>query len=168
MAEIQRTLAAAVRIEELSRLVSTICGVDCAYSSDDSWVCAAAILLLCDGHGVAHPRGCGLACFIGLWLNAPTIGVAKRCLHGEFEEPGKKRGDRSPLMAPTQSGSGDRLIGAALRSRTGCRSLFVSPGHRISHEQAGEWVLRTSMRARLPEPLRLAHEEARRMARESG
>ena len=33
-------------------------------------------VLFVNGHGVAHPRGCGLASCVGLELNVPTVGVA--------------------------------------------------------------------------------------------
>ena len=39
-------------------------------------------ILLIDGHGILHPRRCGLACYIGLVLNKPTIGVGKRLVCG--------------------------------------------------------------------------------------
>ncbi|NJE26826.1 endonuclease V [Thermococcus sp. MV5] len=39
-------------------------------------------VLLVEGHGKAHPREYGLASHIGLLLRKPTIGVAKKPLHG--------------------------------------------------------------------------------------
>ena len=34
-------------------------------------------MLMFDGQGIAHPRGIGIASQMGLWLERPTIGVAK-------------------------------------------------------------------------------------------
>lgn len=31
-------------------------------------------VVLVDGNGVLHPRGCGLACYLGLVTHTPTIG----------------------------------------------------------------------------------------------
>jgi deoxyribonuclease V len=45
-------------------------------------------LLMFDGQGIAHPRGIGIASLIGLWLNLPTIGVAKSRLYSRHEAPG--------------------------------------------------------------------------------
>jgi deoxyribonuclease V len=43
-------------------------------------------LLLIDGHGVLHPRKCGLASYIGVLIDKPTIGVAKSILCGSIME----------------------------------------------------------------------------------
>ena len=45
-------------------------------------------MIMIDGHGLAHPRGFGLACHVGVLLDIPAMGVAKKCLYGTFSEPG--------------------------------------------------------------------------------
>lgn len=107
-------------------------------------------LLLCDGQGIAHPRRLGIATHLGLVTGLPSIGVGKSRLTGQYQEPGLEKGMQSPLMA------GQERIGTVLRSRTGVRPLFVSPGHLVSHEDAVAWVLRCLTRYRLPEPIRTA------------
>lgn len=108
-------------------------------------------LLVVDGQGIAHPRRLGLASHLGLLLDRPTIGCAKSRLCGNFEEPGKKRGDYSLLT------DADEVIGVVLRTRDNVKPLFVSPGHRIDLEEASKWILRLCRGYRLPEPIRLAH-----------
>lgn len=113
-------------------------------------------LLLCDGQGIAHPRRLGIASHLGVWLGIPSIGVGKSRLVGEAAEPARERGARTPL-----SHQGERL-GWLLRSRTGVRPLYVSPGHGISIDTAADWVLRTAVRYRLPEPVHAADRLASR------
>lgn len=107
-------------------------------------------LVLCDGQGYAHPRRLGLACHLGLWLGVPTVGVAKSRLIGEYQEPGVEKGDQTALMD-----KGER-VGTVLRTRTGVKPLFVSPGHLISLQTAVDYVLRSTTRYRLPETTRQA------------
>jgi deoxyribonuclease V len=109
-------------------------------------------VVLCDGHGIAHPRRLGLACHLGLWLELPTIGCAKSRLCGTYDEPGPERGDRSPLVDRGE------VVGAVVRSRSRVSPLFVSPGHRCDLESAVAVTLATSVKYRLPVPARLAHE----------
>ena len=111
-------------------------------------------LLLCDGQGFAHPRRFGLACHLGWLLDVPCIGVAKSRLIGSFAEPGRARGAWSPLL------DRDETIGAALRTRTGVKPLFVSIGHRVGLASAIRLTLACADRYRLPEPARLAHQLA--------
>ena len=49
-------------------------------------------LLLCDGHGLAHPRRFGLASHLGVLADLPTIGVAKSLLVGTHDELSPERG----------------------------------------------------------------------------
>ncbi|UCF96573.1 MAG: deoxyribonuclease V [Spirochaetaceae bacterium] len=111
-------------------------------------------LLICDGHGVAHPRRFGLASHVGVLTGVPTIGCAKRRLCGSFVEPDAKRGSRSPL---TDRGE---IIGTVLRTRNGVRPVFVSVGHLIDLPTAERIVLACALRHRIPEPLRIAHRRA--------
>jgi deoxyribonuclease V len=118
-------------------------------------------VILCDGQGIAHPRRIGIASHLGVLLDVPTFGCAKSKLCGDFEEPGRERGSRTPLVHRGET------IGWALRTRTGVAPVFVSAGHLCRHEDAVELVLTTASRYRLPDPQREAHRfanECRRAA----
>ena len=108
-------------------------------------------LLLCDGQGTAHPRRFGIACHLGVWLDLPTIGVAKKRLVGRHEDVGNDKGSAVPLLDKGE------CIGTVVRSRAGVNPLYVSAGHRISQATAVEWVMACLTRYRLPEPTRQAH-----------
>lgn len=108
-------------------------------------------VLLFDAQGLAHPRRLGLASHIGVLLDHPSVGCAKSCLCGAHQEPSRERGARELLR------DGDEVIGAALRTRTGVRPMYVSVGHRMDLETAIELVLACGKGYRLPEPTRLAH-----------
>jgi deoxyribonuclease V len=107
--------------------------------------------LVCDGHGIAHPRRCGLACHLGLLVDVPTIGFAKSLLVGTCAEPGRARGSLSEV---TDAGE---CIGMAVRTRDGTAPVYVSVGHRISLTTAVRTVLACAPRFRIPEPVRQAH-----------
>src|SRR4051794_26864550 len=53
---------------------------------------AAPDLVVCDGHGIAHPRRFGIACHFGVLSDLPTIGVAKQPYIGSYLTPGIRRG----------------------------------------------------------------------------
>ena len=114
-------------------------------------------VLLADGQGLAHPRGLGIASHLGLLLDIPTIGVAKSKLVGEGDEPEKRAGAASPLILRGQA------VGWILRTRTGIRPLFVSPGHRVSLMDCKEITLGCVRKYRVPEPLRRADQISRRL-----
>jgi deoxyribonuclease V len=112
-------------------------------------------LLMFDGQGIAHPRGMGIASLMGLWLERPTIGVAKSRLYGKHDEVGAARGDRAELL--DRQGN---VIGTVLRTRERTNPLYISPGHRIDVQHATEFVLACLTGYRLPEPTRWAHKIA--------
>lgn len=113
-------------------------------------------LVLCDGQGLAHPRGFGLACHLGLLLDLPTLGCAKSHYVGEYEEPGLEAGSWSPLLF------GGREIGSVVRTRRRVRPIWVSPGYRVTVQDATRLAITMTRRYRVPEPTRLAHQAAAR------
>jgi deoxyribonuclease V len=96
-------------------------------------------LLLVDGHGMLHPRKCGLACYVGVTLDKPTIGVAKSQLCGTVRDDG--------FIILEHDG---QILGYTISKR-----LYVSIGHRISLGTAVA-IVKEMSKSGTPEPLRLA------------
>jgi deoxyribonuclease V len=116
-------------------------------------------LIFADGQGLAHPRGFGLACHLGLLTGKPTIGCAKSRLLGEHEEPGPEVGDWEPLLHE------GKVVGAVLRTRRGVKPLYVSVGYMVDIAMCVRMVLDCLRGVRLPEPQRRAHQAAERLKR---
>ncbi|MDR7279177.1 endonuclease V [Catenuloplanes atrovinosus] len=112
-------------------------------------------LLVCDGHGLAHPRRFGLACHLGVLTGLPALGVGKTHLTGDWTMPGERRGDASPITLDGVT------VGAVLRTQDRVRPVFVSPGHRCSVAGATAQVLALAPRFRLPETTRAADHACR-------
>ena len=100
---------------------------------------------LVDGHGLAHPRRFGLACFVGVALNKPTIGVAKSLLYGRLQgsQVLDKEGAQIAQTLPLP-GSG--------------KTIYVSVGHKISLKDAVE-VVKHCLTPNGPAPIAYAHAE---------
>lgn len=107
-------------------------------------------VIICDGHGIAHPRRFGLACHLGVLTGIATIGAAKSRLTGAYAEPGMSKGDWTFLEDKGET------IGAVLRSRARVQPIFVSIGHKVSLPGAIRIVLECCTRYRLPETTRAA------------
>jgi deoxyribonuclease V len=116
--------------------------------------------IICDGQGIAHPRGIGLASHLGLLLRRPTIGCAKSLLVGEHGELGYQKGAFSPLIYK------GKRVGSVLRSRSGVRPLYVSPGHLVDQASSRRIVLACAPQYRLPEPTRQADRLAGELKRQ--
>jgi deoxyribonuclease V len=113
-------------------------------------------VLMIDGHGRLHPALFGVACYVGVRLNLPTIGVAKHPLVGRV----KTRHSRANAPSPIEFNG--RVIGYAWTPPGRARPVFISVGHRISLDRALE-VVRDSTRHGYPEPLRVADRICREM-----
>jgi deoxyribonuclease V len=107
-------------------------------------------IILCDGQGIAHPRKLGIASHLGVLLDMPTIGVAKSLFVGKHEPLSEEKGNWQPLIYRGET------VGAALRTRTGVKPVYVSSGHRISLQTAIAIVLHCTPKYRLPETTRVA------------
>jgi deoxyribonuclease V len=114
-------------------------------------------LLLLQAHGIAHPRGMGLASHVGLWLNIPTIGVAKTLLYGCESGVSDKVGDWTELLDEHNS---KQVIGAVLRTCESAKQVYVSAGHLIDLPHSIAFVLAACRDHRLPEPIRSAQASA--------
>ncbi len=113
-------------------------------------------LIFVDGCGINHPRMAGLACYVGIILDIPTIGISKNVLCGKFEAP-MKAGEAKPLVY------GEKTVGYVLKSMKGCRPIVAAPGHKVSIKSSLELARRYLKGHKLPEPCRLAHEYANQM-----
>ncbi|MEV6346955.1 deoxyribonuclease V [Actinoplanes sp. NPDC051851] len=112
-------------------------------------------VLVCDGHGLAHPRRFGLAAHLGVLTDLPSFGVGKTRLVGSHDPVGTRRGDRAALI------DGGETVGAVLRTRDAVKPVFVSAGHRIDLETACSLTLALTPRYRLPETTRAADRACR-------
>ncbi|MCS7138917.1 MAG: endonuclease V [Crenarchaeota archaeon] len=96
--------------------------------------------LLVNGHGLAHPRKCGLATYLGVVLKKPTIGVANNPI-GSMEEEYNVNN---------------------LRMFEG--KYYYSVGNMITLEKAYEILKKTTPEdSKLPIPLKVAHRISHKM-----
>ncbi len=107
--------------------------------------------ILCfDGQGIAHPRFLGIATHGGLILDIPSIGIGKTKLVGEYIEPAKTKGSKSPLYYKNIQ------VGWVIRSRSFSKPIFVSPGWKVGLSTIPEIII-PMCNYKIPEPTRLAH-----------
>jgi len=110
-------------------------------------------LLMFDGNGIMHPFGFGLASQMGLELNRPTIGVAKKLLLGNYKEPIAK-GGFSYITRENEK------IGAAFQTADSpAKPIYISPGHLVDLQTTINIIRMFSLKqkflGKLPLPLKL-------------
>jgi deoxyribonuclease V len=114
-------------------------------------------LILVDGHGIAHPRRAGLAVFVGLTLDMPTLGIAKSLLVGSI---GAFKGMIAPMIL---DGS---IVGVAFKVKEGGRTYYASPGHKLTVEDSMRII--HSNRMDSIKALESAHKSARQFSKREG
>ncbi len=118
-------------------------------------------VIVMDGNGILHPRGMGIATHLGLVMDIPTVGVAKKllCFDGldsrtvrsEFVLACPNKGDAHPVR-----GHSDKTYGYAFNATgKGTQPLYISNGHRVSLNTALRLVKHLCPH-RIPEPIRQA------------
>jgi deoxyribonuclease V len=113
-------------------------------------------VVLIDGHGTAHPRQFGVACWLGVMMDLPTVGCAKDTL---VRYEGTLAAEKDSVL-PIFSANGD-IIGHLLRTKEGVKPNFVSAGHRVSQMSAVDLIKSIGGKYRIPESLRRADMAAR-------
>lgn len=106
---------------------------------------AESFVCLVDAHGLAHPRRFGLACFVGVALDRPTIGVAKSLLYGSPQ--GNQVFDKEGCQIA-------EIVALPASEKT----IYVSVGHKISLKDAVN-IVGHCLSPTGPIPVSLAHEE---------
>ncbi len=99
-------------------------------------------VLIIDGHGILYPRKCGLASYVGITIDKPTIGVAKNLLCGSILENNYIEFNKT-------------ILGYRLNNNT--KDIYISIGHKISLETAIDIVKQLIKKSHfIPAPLRIA------------
>jgi len=108
-------------------------------------------ILLVDGNGLLHPRQCGLACFIGLKLDKPVIGVAKSLLCGKVKPDSKVEYK-------------GKVLGYEIKQNK--KKIYVSVGHKINLKTAVKIIKELTVNGNwYPEPLRIADFNSKHIAK---
>lgn len=110
-------------------------------------------IMVLDGQGITHPREMGIACHFGVLTNHPSIGCAKNMLFGEYKPLGLERLSESAIIA------NGGIKGYALRTKTSVKPVYISPGHKVSVEDSIDIMKTCTLKHRIPEPTRQAHEK---------
>jgi deoxyribonuclease V len=97
-------------------------------------------------------------------LDKVAIGCAKSILIGKHGALKERAGSWTELV--DESAGGER-IGAAVRTRTGVRPVYVSQGYRVSLESAIQLTLAVSDGLRIPRPTRDADHYASEIKRKA-
>ena len=128
-------------------------------------------VILVDGNGVWHPRGCGAASHLSILSGIPTIGVSKNVLFADGigrDEVQNLLADNAPNKDDCVEiiGNSGTMIGYAYNS-TGSikKAIYVSAGNGISQKQSME-IIRHVNKYRISETIRQADKLSRMMLAE--
>lgn len=115
-------------------------------------------IIICDGHGIIHPRRFGEATHLGFSLNIPTIGIAKNPFVGNsnWKVIERKKGRKTPIV------ENNVLLGYAICLSDDLKPVFISTGYKIDTSFSVKIALYLTKNHRQPEPLYLADRLSRK------
>ncbi|ELP86936.1 endonuclease V, putative [Entamoeba invadens IP1] len=128
-------------------------------------------VVLVDGNGVYHPRRFGSATHVGFACDIPSIGVAKTVLL--VDGVGKTEINKAALSInpgdsiDVNSKKGEVLCAVIRSSGGGKNPIIVSCGNKVSLTTAVA-ICKTCCLHKIPEPIRLADLDSRKMLRDEG
>ncbi|KSW11656.1 hypothetical protein CF15_02200 [Pyrodictium occultum] len=124
-------------------------------------------LAIVDGHGISHPRRAGIATHVGLAIGKPTVGVAKKRLHGSeirVQDP-SSCSSHPCVLGYLVDDESRRMAYVVLPSRRTRNPIYVSPGAYIDLGSALQVVLSLLRGTKLPLPTHYADKISKRLAR---
>lgn len=98
-------------------------------------------LILVNGHGITHPRSFGIASHVGVVLDKPTIGVAKKILSG-----------REVFVDGERYLENNGVLGAYVVVK-GATKVYMSIGNKVSLRFVVEITPKLFKNNVLPEPI---------------
>lgn len=111
-------------------------------------------VFLFDGNGYLHYNHMGIATHASLFLNKPTIGVAKSYLKidgVDYIMPENEKGYYKDILI------NEEVYGRVVRTRKDVKPIFISSGNYIDLETSNKIVMElVNKDSRLPIPVRLA------------
>lgn len=118
-------------------------------------------VILCDGHGIIHPKRFGEAVQLGFVLDIPSCGIAKNSFVGysEWKQLSRKRGNKLPVWTrnpKSDASTSLELLGYAICLADDTKPVFISTGYKTSLYEMLNLCLKTNFGHRQPEPLYLA------------
>ncbi|HIH25848.1 endonuclease V [Candidatus Woesearchaeota archaeon] len=107
-------------------------------------------VLIIRGDGALRRSKVGLASYVGVLINKPSIGVTKELIHGALNE------DNIIID--------DEIKGKALKIKELANPVYISPGHGLSVDKALEIIKKVSdPEYKLPLPMHLAHKHINKL-----
>lgn len=117
-------------------------------------------LFLFDGNGILHPRKMGLATHASFYLNAPTIGIAKRYFQVEGTQyciPENTAGSYTDIIKE------HKILGRAIRTHANVKPIFASVGNYLDIDTVTKLAIQlTDKESHIPIPTRYADLETHR------